>query len=346
LSLVTLLLYSPRFLDHNARHMAETPDRLRHSRALLQQQGLPPGCRLEAPQPATRQQVARVHDRQIIDRLQAACRAGGGLIDPAPTVVSSQSYDVALLAAGAAIQAVECALGGEPAFALLRPPGHHATPQRSMGFCLFNNAAVAARQALAGGQAERILLIDFDLHHGNGTQDGFYTDPAVLYVSLHQYPIYPGTGRAEETGAAAGAGYNVNIPLPSGAGDTAFQTALDEVIAPLARRYRPDLILCSCGYDAHWAENAAAGAGLQVSVAGYYRFAQGLRQLALECCQGRIAGVLEGGYHLDALAWGVLNTLAAFSDQPSIIDPLGTVPKAETEVDDVIARVKRLHGLP
>jgi acetoin utilization deacetylase AcuC-like enzyme len=346
LSLVTLLLYSPRFLDHDAPYMAETPDRLRHTWALLQQQGLPPECRVEAPRPATRQQVARVHDWPMIDRLEAVCRRGGGLIDPAPTVVSSQSYDVALLAAGAAIQAVECALGGEPAFALLRPPGHHATPQRSMGFCLVNNAAIAAREALAAGQAERILLIDFDLHHGNGTQDSFYADPSVLYVSAHQYPIYPGTGRAEETGAGAGSGYNVNIPVPAGAGDIAFQRTLDEVIAPLARRYRPDLLLCSCGYDAHWAESAAAGAGLQVSVAGYYRFVQGLRQLAQECCQGRIAGVLEGGYHLDALAWGVLNTLAAFGDQPPMIDPLGAMPNAETDVDDVLARVKRLHGLP
>jgi len=214
-----------------------------------------------------------------------------------------------------------------------------------MGFCLFNNVAVAAREVLATGAAQRVLIVDFDLHHGNGTQDAFYADPAVMFISLHQYPIYPGTGRAEDTGTGAGSGYNVNVPLPGGAGDTAFQRILDEIITPLARRYQPDLLLCSCGYDAHWAENAAAGAGLQLSVAGYYRFIRGLYQLAQELCQGRIAGVLEGGYHLDALAWGVLNTLAALSGQPARADPLGVATGDEVDASGIIERVRRVHGL-
>lgn len=342
---MTVLLYSPRFLDHDTGGMAETADRLRHTWALLEAQGLPMGCRLASPRPATRQQVALVHSPQMIERLAEFCRRGGGIVDPAPTIVSAESYLVALLAAGAAIQAAETALTGEPAFALVRPPGHHATPQRSMGFCLFNNAAIAARQVLARGAAERVLLVDFDLHHGNGTQDCFYDDPAVLYISLHQYPIYPGTGRAEEIGAGAGVGYTVNVPLPTGAGDIAFQRTLHEVITPLARRYQPHLILCSSGYDAHWAEDAAAGAGLQVSVPGYYGFVRGLCLLAQELCRGHIAGVLEGGYQPDALAWGVLNTLAAMGDQPALPDPLGGAPSGEPDVTDVLKTVRRLHGV-
>lgn len=342
---MAVVFYDERFLRHHTGGLSESPERLTHTAALLERQRSVGGYAFERPVAAAHADVLRVHRPEVLQRLEAICRAGGGLVDMAPTVVSPESFDVALLAAGAAINAADSALDGTPAFALVRPPGHHATPTRSMGFCLFNNVAIAAAHMIAVRSLRRVMIVDFDLHHGNGTQDAFYADPRVLFVSLHQYPIYPGTGRAEEVGAGVGRGCNVNVPLPAGAGDGAFLAALEQIIAPLARRFRPELLLCSCGYDAHWLEEAVAGAGLQVTGAGYSALLGGLRSLAAECCGGRIAGVLEGGYHLDALAWGVLNTVRVLADEPALPDPLGSSPVAERDCSAALATVRALHEL-
>jgi acetoin utilization deacetylase AcuC-like enzyme len=210
-----------------------------------------------------------------------------------------------------------------------------------MGFCLFNNIAIAARRAQARG-LERVMIVDFDVHHGNGTQDAFYADPSVLYISSHQWGIYPGTGRAEETGIGGGKGFNLNIPLPAGAGDAAFDHIADEIIAPAAARFAPQMILVSAGFDAHWADPLAS---LQLSTTGYFRLARALVALADELCAGRLVFTLEGGYHTGALADSVCAVLHALLGDDSAPDPLGPARHSEPDVRALLQRVKAIHGL-
>jgi acetoin utilization deacetylase AcuC-like enzyme len=213
-----------------------------------------------------------------------------------------------------------------------------------MGFCLFNNVAVAARYALAERGLERVMIVDFDVHHGNGTQDEFEADPAVLYLSTHQYPHYPGTGYWNETGRGDGAGTVVNVPLSGGIGDQGFGRIFSEIVTPVAWRFQPQLILVSAGYDAHWDDPLAS---MVLSVTGYTAIAQALKELAGELCDGRLVFTLEGGYHLDALAYSVLNTFAVLLGDKEwhLVDPLGPSPHPERPVDEIIARVKQVHGL-
>ncbi|GAI04383.1 unnamed protein product, partial [marine sediment metagenome] len=208
------------------------------------------------PRAASLEELSTVHSMGFISYIQAFAERGGGWLD-ADTVVSPASYDAALYAAGGAIKAVDGVLSGEveSAFALVRPPGHHALRWEAMGFCLFNNIAIAAKHALNSYRLERILIVDFDVHHGNGTQDAFYHDPSVLYFSAHQYPFYPGSGHFDETGAGPGEGYTVNVPLPAWCGDSEYLRVFEEILAPVARRFSPQLILVSAGYDAHWSDH-------------------------------------------------------------------------------------------
>ncbi len=246
------------------------------------------------PRPATREELARVHDGRYLDEIEAT--AGRAVMLDADTFTSPESYEVACLAAGAAIVAVDHALDQEEAaFALVRPPGHHAERDRAMGFCLYNNAAVAAAHALCRGAA-RVAIVDIDVHHGNGTQWMFYDDPRVLYVSSHQFPFYPGTGAATEVGHGKGAGFTVNVPLEAGATDADYQLVYARIVGPVLSEFEPDLVIVSAGYDAHERDPLAS---MRMSTAGYAAL---LRDLHAWAPGGRLALVTEGGYDLGALA--------------------------------------------
>jgi acetoin utilization deacetylase AcuC-like enzyme len=218
-----------------------------------------------------------------------------------------------------------------------------------MGFCLFNNVAVATRAALDEFGLDRVLIVDWDVHHGNGTQEIFYDSPRVLYFSTHQYPHYPGTGHWRENGAGDGRGYTINVPLPPGVGDQGFAQIFDQLLTPLAERFRPGLILLSAGYDAHWSDPLA---GLRLSLAGYRQMAQTIIRLAEELCQGRLVVVLEGGYHLEVLTCGVADLCRALLRDPEPLlaagagpDPAGPCPWPERPIDDLIHSLRELHGL-
>jgi acetoin utilization deacetylase AcuC-like enzyme len=262
--------------------------------------------RVEAPA-ATREQLRRVHDPAHIDTIEAYSARGGGMID-IDTVTSEGSWEAARHAAGGAVHATERLLdGGGFAFSGLRPPGHHAEPDRAMGFCLFNNVAVAAAHAIAECDAERVLILDWDVHHGNGTEEIFYGSSDVLYSSIHQSPLYPGTGAATDFGEGEGEGYTVNLPVPPGSGPDEFLALTQHVIAPIARAWRPRLLCISAGYDAHRDDPLA---NCELDDAAYADMAATMRDLAAEL-EVPLLICLEGGYALAALARGVVATLDA-----------------------------------
>jgi acetoin utilization deacetylase AcuC-like enzyme len=294
---VAVLLYTdPRFHDHDTGPgHPERPARLDAVLAGIAAAGVDDAVVRAVPRPARREELARIHPDAYLDAIEAFCAEGGGHID-ADTSASPASWDAAVLAAGAGLAAVEALDRGEAdaAFLAVRPPGHHATPRRPMGFCLLNNVAVTA--AALADRGERVLVLDWDAHHGNGTQDAFYGDARVLYVSLHQFPLYPGTGRLEETGAGAGAGCTVNFPLPPGTTGDAYLAAFDEVIAPAVEGFAPTWVLVSAGFDGHRAD-PLTDLGLTAG-----DFADLTERVAATVPAGRRLAFLEGGYDLEALA--------------------------------------------
>jgi acetoin utilization deacetylase AcuC-like enzyme len=256
------------------------------------------GAEVVAPREATREQLLRVHDADYLHRISET--AGRAMALDPDTYTSPESYEIALLAAGAAVDAVERVMGSShrAGFALVRPPGHHAERDRAMGFCLLNNVAVAAAHARAIGAA-KVAIVDYDVHHGNGTQHIFETDRKVLYISTHQYPYYPGTGAADEIGREAGRGFTVNLPLEVGAVDEDYQIAFSQVVLPVVRQFEPDLLIISAGFDAH--ERDPLG-GMRLTTPAFAAMTSELRAVADECCRGRIVAAVEGGYDLQALA--------------------------------------------
>jgi len=287
---------SPRFAEHTTPPgHPERPDRARVLSAVADAFAAG-GGKVSAPQSASREELARVHTAPYLDTI-AATAGRAVALDP-DTFTSPASHEIALLAAGAAVGAARHARDtGEPAIALVRPPGHHAEPDTAMGFCLYNNIAVAAAALRAEGVA-RVAIVDIDVHHGNGTQTAFYRDPTVLFVSSHQFPYYPGTGAANETGAGAGAGFTLNIPLAAGARDADYLRVYEAQVMPALEQFKPDVLLVSAGYDAHERDPLA---GMRVTTEGFTALITLLDEAATRLCDRRMALVTEGGYHLDAL---------------------------------------------
>jgi acetoin utilization deacetylase AcuC-like enzyme len=315
-----VLLRHPSSLEHDTGPHPESAARIvAIERALQARDWLGWDVRL-SPE-ARRASIEAVHPPAHVARIETLCERGGGMIDM-DTIVSSGSFEAALHAAGGATAMVDALLGSEgaPAAATLhRPPGHHAEPARAMGFCLFNNVAIAAQHALSEHGAERVMIVDWDVHHGNGTNAIFHERDDVLFCSIHQWPLYPGTGAASDIGRGPGAGFSVNLPVPGGSGDDVFLSHLEHVVVALARSYEPDLLLISAGYDAH-ADDPLAGC--LVTDAGYAGMAASMRSVADEL--GIPLGiVLEGGYDLGALARCVVATLevAGAPDPPSAQQP-------------------------
>jgi len=313
--------FLPGRLDRRVRQMLtglnvqwaypEHPGRVQAIMDLLQREPIP-GLITEGGRAASLDELARVHTTSYLEDI-FNLRDKSAWLDLDTTAVSPGSVEAAEVAAGTSIAAVEAVVSGRArsSFALVRPPGHHAEPVRARGFCLFNNVAVAAAHAQAELGIERVLILDWDAHHGNGTQDIFWADPDVLFVDLHRTaPFYPGSGQLEETGAGLGEGTTVNIPLPGGAGDLVYLKALREIMVPAADWFKPQLILVSAGFDAHWNDLA-----MNVSYEGFGAMTGLVQELARRHCEGKLVFILEGGYNLESLSRGAHSVLKVLAGE-------------------------------
>ena len=337
----TTVVADPRYRDHRAPSgHPECPDRLLAVQRAIDARR----DRLEhlEPREAQPEEILRVHARDHLDRVAEAARRAPLHLDP-DTFVSPESFAVARLAAGGTIDlARRIARGHQQAgLAAVRPPGHHAEPDRAMGFCLFNNVAIAARALQADEGVERILILDWDVHHGNGTQHHFEEDPSVLYVSTHQFPFYPGSGDFAEAGRGRGEGSTLNVPMPAGCGDPEYLGVLQRLLVPAARAFRPQVMLVSCGFDAHRDDPLAA---MRVSGEGFRAMAAIVRALADDECEGRLAFVLEGGYAASGLQEGteaVLDVLLR-PDRPPL--PKASDVGPGSPLERIVAGVVDVHS--
>ncbi len=293
------VFYDPVYLQHDTGAHPENSGRLVSIVSALKTAPFQDYFCWKTPSPARLDHIAANHNSDYIGYVKKQCRSGAMSMDM-DTVICKNSWDSALMAAGAVVDAVDGVMIGEfsKAFCAVRPPGHHAEADKAMGFCLFNNIAIGARHAINVHKLERVAIIDFDVHHGNGTQSSFYNDPSVFYISLHQEYHYPGTGMENETGDGAAVGTNLNFPMPAGAGNEEMLAKFDDIIIPTLRKYRPEILFISAGFDAHTDDPLA---GLEVTCEGFGAMTERINSLSDELGHGRVISALEGGYNLNAL---------------------------------------------
>jgi acetoin utilization deacetylase AcuC-like enzyme len=364
--MTTALVYDPIFLEHLVPPgHPERPQRVEMSmeyvKALkwLERDDLV----LLAPRAASIDELATVHERAYIREVENASKqaAEATLANGTPAIIeigtdtyaSAKTYEAATKAAGATLTAIDALMKGEVknAYCLVRPPGHHAVAEAAFGFCVFNNVAVAARYAIEQYGLERIMIIDYDVHHGNGTQEMFYDDPRVLYFSIHQSPFFPGTGLSDEMGEGAGEGSTINIPLPVESGFEIYEPLFRQILAPVADRFDPQLILVSAGFDAHWKEaesqTGLQSPGMRLSIAGFAKLNEIILKLAATLCDGKVIMVQEGGYDLQVIASGAATCINQLLGGDEAVDSYGPAPdiKYQINTDVLIGELRRIHHL-
>lgn len=342
--MTTAYITHPDYVGHDLPGHPESAQRIRAVWQLMEHTGLTQRVKQIQAEMVTDEQILAVHSSDYLRLFNSINHFDHGMRFDADTYALPESANIARYSAGGVVKAVDAVLGNgaDNALAAVRPPGHHAIPERAMGFCLLGNIAIAARHAQKAYQVERVMILDFDVHHGNGTQDMFYEDDTVLFISLHQYPYYPGTGSIRETGLNQGAGYTVNIPLAGGNGDTNYAALFEQVVWPVARRYKPELILVSAGFDAHWVDPLAS---MRLTLSGYAHLTRQLIHMAQDLCDGKIIFVMEGGYDLEALSNGMVNIAYALVGDDTISDPLGGINNKEPDISNLVHMLRDLHRI-
>ena len=338
----TVLAYVPA-LSHTKQFHPENHERVKDLLRFFEDERILSDVRLLDAKPADARLMARVHSRGLLEEIRLACLRGIDRLD-ADTYVTPQSYELARLAAGACCEVTDAVYSGsaQNGLAIVRPPGHHAERDQVGGFCLLNNVAIAAQHAQDANDARRVMIVDFDVHHGNGTQDIFYEDGGILFVSLHLFHpfFYPGTGAANEVGIGSGKGLTLNVPFPPGVGDLGYRNAVEQLLLPRARQFSPNIIFVSTGFDAHWQDPLARAL---LSLRGYASMCQQLVSLADELCDGRVVFVLEGGYHKAVLRFGLLNLIHCLLGRDAVRDPLGPSSEPERDVSNLLLELRKLH---
>jgi acetoin utilization deacetylase AcuC-like enzyme len=339
----TGFVYDPIFLKHTQPGHPENADRLIAILNYLESEKLFNLLEKVHSRCATQVELCYCHSENYIAKVKEVCQKGGVYLD-ADTYTTEFTFDAATIAVGSLIDLTNEVCSGrlKNGFALVRPPGHHALAERGMGFCIFGNAAIAAQVGIKNFNIEKVAIVDFDVHHGNGTETMVKDDPNILYISTHQFPFYPGTGGKTEMGSGTAAGTVLNIPLEPGVGDEGLQRIYNELIIPKLVKFKPGLIIVSAGYDAHWNDPLA---NLSLSLTGYAWISKTLVDLSEKLCNGKIVFTLEGGYNLEVLSNGVANSVKALLNRNDFEDPFGRTSQTEPDITEMVKEIRQIHKL-